>query len=302
MNKLEIFDNTLIKLVVRKGPNADRVNAVLAEGEPGYTVDTKRLFIGDGNTPGGVVTGNKLLGVYPDLLSNPQLPGVVGDISYNTSNNTLYYIQSGTGMSAGDWLPIATNISFTEFESLQTIVQTQSGDWNSTYTTVNALSSKITPAYTTVNTLSNNWNTAYNAITDVKYPMAIKVVDNLTLITGVDISTSPPVTVSEFYFPISGFKLTSIFFSALTADGGEAVNPPVDEDGFTFVIYKDEDVNEITQLEFLPGVNTDSETINPEITLNEGDFIFVNAFSGSAVMGTTSGINVWFRGYVTEPI
>jgi hypothetical protein len=129
MSKLEIFDNSLIKLIVRKGPNVDRINAVLSEGEPGYTTDTKRLFIGDNTTPGGNVVGNKFLGYATDLTTLLTVPGVVGDIAYRTSNNTLYYIQSGSGTNVNNWVPISTNIDTSTFNAITTIVQSlTSGD------------------------------------------------------------------------------------------------------------------------------------------------------------------------------
>jgi len=51
--KIEIFENTLLKLLVRRGANVDRQNIILSEGELGYTTDTKRLYVGDGQTLGG---------------------------------------------------------------------------------------------------------------------------------------------------------------------------------------------------------------------------------------------------------
>lgn len=45
---------TITKLLFRRGNDSDRKQTILASGEPGFTLDTKRLFIGDGITPGGV--------------------------------------------------------------------------------------------------------------------------------------------------------------------------------------------------------------------------------------------------------
>ena len=50
---------TIVKLKVRRGSNAQRQTIVLDQGEVGYTIDTKRLFVGDGSTTGGHVVGNK---------------------------------------------------------------------------------------------------------------------------------------------------------------------------------------------------------------------------------------------------
>lgn len=44
---------TITKLLFRRGNDSDREQTILASGEPGWTLDTKRLWIGDGVTPGG---------------------------------------------------------------------------------------------------------------------------------------------------------------------------------------------------------------------------------------------------------
>ena len=44
---------TITKMLLRRGNDSDRKNTILASGEPGFTLDTKRLWIGDGQTPGG---------------------------------------------------------------------------------------------------------------------------------------------------------------------------------------------------------------------------------------------------------
>ena len=86
--KIEILENTLLKLLVRRGDDADRQNITLSEGELGYTTDSKRLYIGDGSTQGGLITGNKFLGSVADHTA--LVEGAVGDIAYNTTNNILY--------------------------------------------------------------------------------------------------------------------------------------------------------------------------------------------------------------------
>ena len=82
--KIEIYENTLLKLLVRRGIDIDRKNVVLSEGELGYTTDTKKLYIGDGQTLGGVlVGGNKGFSSTNDILTLVDVNE--GDIVY--SNN-----------------------------------------------------------------------------------------------------------------------------------------------------------------------------------------------------------------------
>ncbi len=101
-NKIEIFENTLLKLLIRRGLDADRQNIVLTEGELGYTTDTKKLFIGDGQTFGGIpVGGNKFWGAVPSVTS---LVGVVsGDVAFQTTNNKLYSYSSGDVTDIANW-------------------------------------------------------------------------------------------------------------------------------------------------------------------------------------------------------
>jgi hypothetical protein len=53
-------DIKVVKLKIRRGSNSDRKTVVLEQGELGYTTDTKRVFVGDGATLGGVPVGPRL--------------------------------------------------------------------------------------------------------------------------------------------------------------------------------------------------------------------------------------------------
>lgn len=92
-NKIEILNNTLLKLLVRRGSNSDRQNIVLSQGEIGYTTDTKRLFVGDGQTHGGIIIGNKYAGntTDPTTLTAP----LTGDIAFNSNNKRLIVFKGG---------------------------------------------------------------------------------------------------------------------------------------------------------------------------------------------------------------
>lgn len=116
--KIEILENTLLKLLVRRGDNADRQNITLSEGELGYTTDSKRLYIGDGSTQGGLITGNKFLGSVADHTS--LVEGAVGDIAYNTTNNILY-TKTATGWDKIAQIFVAANDSIIVNDTLGTI-------------------------------------------------------------------------------------------------------------------------------------------------------------------------------------
>jgi len=86
--KIEILENTLLKLLVRRGTDVDRQLITLDQGELGFTTDSKRLFVGDGSTLGGLITGNKFLGSSANHETITE--GADGDFAFNTVTNTLY--------------------------------------------------------------------------------------------------------------------------------------------------------------------------------------------------------------------
>lgn len=96
------------KILFRRGTNEERLSAnsvgvFLSMGEPGFTIDTKRLYVGDGATKGGIPVGvrnlgavNVLFGTYANSGYTQQaysllVSGVeVGDIIYDRSTKTLW--------------------------------------------------------------------------------------------------------------------------------------------------------------------------------------------------------------------
>jgi hypothetical protein len=101
---MEILQNTILKLVVRQGPDSDRQVLVLDSGELGYTVDLKRLYVGDGFLSGGNVVGNLFVGDAPTITDPTLYPSVIGDSAFATDTNKLYVLKTGTGSNEADWL------------------------------------------------------------------------------------------------------------------------------------------------------------------------------------------------------
>jgi len=106
---IEILENTLLKLLVRRGTNADRKQITLESGELGYTTDTKRLFAGDGTTVGGILVGNKYKGSAGNITT--LAPVDVGDYVYDSDDNILYVCTTNDGSSQGDWLAVSNSLS-----------------------------------------------------------------------------------------------------------------------------------------------------------------------------------------------
>jgi len=100
---------TITKIIVRRGTDAQRRTAnttgiTFDLGEPAYTVDTKRLYIGDGTTKGGISVGvrnlgpvNQLFGTYLNSgFTQEAYTAIVdksaeaGDIIYDRATRTIY--------------------------------------------------------------------------------------------------------------------------------------------------------------------------------------------------------------------
>jgi len=92
---VEITSNTVVKILVRRGLESERQLTTLTEGELGYSIDTQRLFIGDGITPGGNIAGNKFLG-FTNSINSYTAISQGGDTIYDTSSFTLLgYVPAG---------------------------------------------------------------------------------------------------------------------------------------------------------------------------------------------------------------
>ena len=103
-NTINVTSDTVVKLIIRRGTDADRQTIILASGELGYAIDTKRVYVGDGVTPGGNIVGNKNFGVLQGI---ERYSGIAqaGDIvfqnvkSSGVSDNTLYAFNNGQWVS-----------------------------------------------------------------------------------------------------------------------------------------------------------------------------------------------------------
>jgi Chaperone of endosialidase/Major tropism determinant N-terminal domain len=110
---LEITSNSVVKILVRRGLEVERKNILLSEGELGYSVDSGRLFIGDGFTIGGNPVGSKNFGIV------------------NSKNNLQSLMQTG------DFVGEAGTLYFKDLDGdFQPIVPNTYIDANTTYQTV----------------------------------------------------------------------------------------------------------------------------------------------------------------------
>jgi hypothetical protein len=76
------------KIKVRRGTNAQRQNIVLDQGELGYTIDTNRLYVGNGTSSGGLVVGSK---IHPPIFTIGELTSVIAEIGDIVWANGIFY-------------------------------------------------------------------------------------------------------------------------------------------------------------------------------------------------------------------
>lgn len=100
-NKIEIFENSLLRLLVRRGTDADRQGALLSQGELGYTTDTKKLYVGDGSTVGGILIGNVFAGTNNDVTTFTGAS--VGDLAYDSDSKVLYRLVATPANIISNW-------------------------------------------------------------------------------------------------------------------------------------------------------------------------------------------------------
>lgn len=202
-NSVEIFQNTLLKLVVRSGSDSDRKNIVLDVGEIGYTTDTKRLYVGDGVTLGGVLAGNVIIGQAADFSTITTTPLAAGDLVYVTGSSTLYRYVSGSQTLPTSWSAVGRIYS----PENTTLVFTGSGN------------------LVKVGTLSagnfSNDAVAGSIYIDGSGRIALSAVQRLDAIqplsnTFVSLPSSLKIGLSTYNFPITGSQPSNSF---LRSDG-----------------------------------------------------------------------------------
>ena len=104
--------NNIVKFLVRRGTDQDRLQVTLADGELGVTKDgnSHRLFVGDGTKVGGWAVESKFYFAdnwnYADTLNFIQ----PGDIVFIRSESTLYAHVSGTNSVSANYVKIAPTV------------------------------------------------------------------------------------------------------------------------------------------------------------------------------------------------
>jgi hypothetical protein len=154
---------------VKRGPESERINIPFRDGELAYSTDAKRLYIGDGSTPGGNAASSKLYYGDPSTDLGSSIQGmVVGDYFLDNVNGAytpILYAYTGndyTDFPNSYTLLCDNNPAISIF----TLVQDNSAFWgtNGGVTFADAQtcladnSAKWESAYNTVYANSANWD------------------------------------------------------------------------------------------------------------------------------------------------
>jgi hypothetical protein len=105
------MDIRIVKFKVRRGTNNQRKSTIFDQGEFVYTLDNKRLYVGNGVLSGGEVVGSKVytpLNQISDLLSTD---AEIGDLV--PINNTFYQLTAFPASVSSNWIPLSSNITST---------------------------------------------------------------------------------------------------------------------------------------------------------------------------------------------
>lgn len=110
---IEITNDTILRILVRRGAEAEKNTVILAQGEPGYALDTQTLCIGDGITLGGNVIPNVdnisigWAGTAPDYIEVKD-GGIINSKLAPVSGNTVKGNDTSSLGSPTD-IPISSN-------------------------------------------------------------------------------------------------------------------------------------------------------------------------------------------------
>lgn len=107
----------ITRIIVRRGLESERFSATLLVGEPGYAIDSKRLYIGDGTTLGGNPIGMRNIGfanfnITGNLTNiSPSLAPAIGDIVYDNTTGLLYTLVTPNYDNVDAWAPFGANLA-----------------------------------------------------------------------------------------------------------------------------------------------------------------------------------------------
>ena len=99
---------TISKIKFRRGLNWQRQSMVFDQGEPIFTTDTKRLFVGTGTLSGGTVIGSKIHNILSNQTSLTAMNSEIGDIV--NANSKFWQLTANDYTNLGSWADVGAKL------------------------------------------------------------------------------------------------------------------------------------------------------------------------------------------------
>ena len=102
------------KIKIRRGSNTDRKLIILDSGELGYTVDTNRVYVGNGALKGGSSLGTFNFNNSTRSNTSVKNKAEVGDLVFD--NYVLYSLSGTDATSSVSWMRLTPNVDNTTIQ------------------------------------------------------------------------------------------------------------------------------------------------------------------------------------------
>ncbi len=97
------------KIKLRRGTNDQRLLVTLDQGEPVYTTDTKRVYVGTGTLSGGFVVGSKIHSPLTNFFSLSTVIAEAGDLV--NVNNKFYQLTASNYANINSWTDVSARVN-----------------------------------------------------------------------------------------------------------------------------------------------------------------------------------------------
>ena len=100
----------ITKILIRSGTTDEKNTIILDAAELGYATDSKKVWVGDGDTKGGNIVGQKF---YISNLNTDRVAGntisyaVSGDLCFDLQDNTLKALSGSNALTEDQWAIVA---------------------------------------------------------------------------------------------------------------------------------------------------------------------------------------------------
>lgn len=105
----------ITRIIIRRGTEEERKGVLLLQSEPGYSIDSRRLYIGDGSTYGGVPVGIKFLGFQNFSSINSNVPvtdaPLPNDLVFDNISNILYALTGTDYTKTSNYRAVGINVT-----------------------------------------------------------------------------------------------------------------------------------------------------------------------------------------------